>query len=363
MDINRVRDDGHAARPAITGLAGAAAVVAVLIIDAFVISRPAFAENAPMFGPWRLLRIVLLAAASALGVWAVLERRSPGAVRRVRLRAPFDRLAVLAAAAGGVGAVSLLVVAPSYFTKFANEDRPAEWASFLLLMVAAGVILWVVRNLAATHGRSWSLVLPLGLAAGLFVTGMEEVSWFQRVLSVETPEGLEGNIQGELNVHNFATAAFENAYYFGAFVALMVAPFVVHALRVRVSEPLAVFLPAPIVALASAPAFGFNYDMWGITLSQLSFYGSLLIVWYFARALEPDQRWLAWVALGATITVQLVMLTLGDRSERIFDATEYKETFIPFGFAVYAVDVWRRVSGRRESPASVAGDTDCFQPG
>ena len=42
-------------------------------------------------------------------------------------------------------------------------------------------------------------------ALALFIVGMEEVSYFQRVIQFETPESFVGNMQGEFNLHNFNT--------------------------------------------------------------------------------------------------------------------------------------------------------------
>ena len=126
-----------------------------------------------------------------------------------------------------------------------------------------------------------------------FLIAMEEVSWFQRVLSVETPDALDSNAQGELNFHNFATGLSENGYYFGAFLALMIVPLALQAFRLELPGPLAPFAPTPVVALASAQAFAFNFDMWDIFLSQIAFYGAVavLMLWVI-HEVDPGDRWL-----------------------------------------------------------------------
>ena len=58
-----------------------------------------------------------------------------------------------------------------------------------------------------------------------FVMAMEEVSWFQRVLEIDTPKAFDNNMQKEMNLHNFATNAVENVYYMGAFIFLVILPF------------------------------------------------------------------------------------------------------------------------------------------
>jgi hypothetical protein len=59
----------------------------------------------------------------------------------------------------------------------------------------------------------------------LFVIGMEEISWGQRLFGFATPERLaEANWQAEFNFHNVQTDLSETVYYFGAGIFLIVLP-------------------------------------------------------------------------------------------------------------------------------------------
>ena len=63
------------------------------------------------------------------------------------------------------------------------------------------------------------------LCLALFVIGMEEISWGQRLFGFATPERLaEVNWQAEFNFHNVQTDLSETAYYFGAGVFLILLP-------------------------------------------------------------------------------------------------------------------------------------------
>jgi len=332
-------------------------LVIVVGIDTVLIDRGLWDEGEPVWDLAHILRTALIGVAAASVIMALVEWNGP---RRSATGVPFqrfDRVFVLAIPLGAAFFVSLLAVSPRYFTRFALEDRPVEWVSVVLLFVAAGLTVLATRQVIAraTSGRWWA-VGPLGLAVLFFLIAMEEVSWFQRVLDVETPDALASNAQGELNFHNFATGLSENGYYFGAFLALMVAPLVMQAFALSLPAPFEGFAPTPVVALVSAPAFAFNFDMWDVILSQVAFYGAVavLALWVI-NEVESEDRWLVVVMIAATVFVQLMMLVFGHRSDLIWDATEYKEMFIPVGFAVYALDVYRRV---RQPRASSIPDVD-----
>src|SRR5690606_27651640 len=63
-------------------------------------------------------------------------------------------------------------------------------------------------------------------AAILILIGLEEVSWFQRLADVPTPDWLvDLNHQHELNLHNVATGESENLFYMGAFALCVLGRF------------------------------------------------------------------------------------------------------------------------------------------
>jgi len=65
-------------------------------------------------------------------------------------------------------------------------------------------------------------VLAMCLSLIFLVIGMEEVSWFQRVLEIDTPAYfLERNDQYEMNFHNMHTTKMEDTYYLGGFILLV----------------------------------------------------------------------------------------------------------------------------------------------
>jgi hypothetical protein len=94
-------------------------------------------------------------------------------------------------------------VAPEYFAnRFVVEDGFIEWLTVIALVASAVLMLqraWALRGV-----RSALFLFVTGMAAAVFLFGAgEEISWGQRIFSVETPEWLEArNKQKELNLHN-----------------------------------------------------------------------------------------------------------------------------------------------------------------
>lgn len=87
-----------------------------------------------------------------------------------------------------------------------GEDGIVEWMQFLCFMVIAGLLGVVFVERLKTPGSGKFELLALGgLTALVALAGLEEISWFQRVLNVASPEFfLQNNRQAETNLHNLA---------------------------------------------------------------------------------------------------------------------------------------------------------------
>ena len=301
---------------------------------------PLVREAPPQFGSYQLLQTVFAVTISALLVSALVAARArPAPFDLVESRSA-DLGAGLLSLAAAAAATIYFLTDPAGFHAFAQEDRLLEWASALLLVAAAGMI--AVRALAGRRARL-TVALAAGLCLGLFVTGMEEISWGQRLFGFATPERLaEMNWQSEFNLHNVQTDLSETVYYFGAGVFLVLLPLLRDllpgALTGRAPWSL---LPQRSVALVSAPILLFNYGHWDLLPVQLSLVLGLfaLLAWACAAAVRGDRGeltvWL--VAAGVVLVGQLLFLAYGGSMIEVPDATEYKEFFIALGFAWYAV--------------------------
>lgn len=94
-------------------------------------------------------------------------------------------------------------VAPEYFmNRFVIEDGIIEWLTVIAL--AASAILMLKRAWMLRGARSPLFLFVTVMAAAVFLFGAgEEISWGQRIFSVETPEWFEArNKQSEMNLHN-----------------------------------------------------------------------------------------------------------------------------------------------------------------
>ncbi len=97
---------------------------------------------------------------------------------------------------GGGSSLDLLLV----------EDGLVEWLQFLAFATLAVVLALIALDRATRSGAGKLEVLVLfGLSGVVALAAMEEISWFQRVLNVESSEFFRANNrQGETNLHNMA---------------------------------------------------------------------------------------------------------------------------------------------------------------
>ncbi len=127
--------------------------------------------------------------------------------------------------AGVVGTfLALALYSPPAYVFATYEDLIGEWLQtfgFLAALVFALLI-------AVSRGPfRWFFAL---LAAALFYTVMEEISWGQRIFGFETPAFLQTrNLQGEANLHNLLTGPI-GTYTKALIEYLMAAGFVAYAL-------------------------------------------------------------------------------------------------------------------------------------
>lgn len=90
-----------------------------------------------------------------------------------------------------------------------GEDGIVEWMQFLCFTVIAGLLGFVLMERLRQPGRSTLELLALGgLSALCALAALEEISWFQRILDVQSSEFfLANNRQGETNLHNLAVGS------------------------------------------------------------------------------------------------------------------------------------------------------------
>lgn len=86
------------------------------------------------------------------------------------------------------------------------EDGIVEWMQFLCFAATSGLLAFLaVEQWQRTPKITLQLLAFVGLAALVALAALEEVSWFQRILHLATPEYfLSHNRQSETNLHNLA---------------------------------------------------------------------------------------------------------------------------------------------------------------
>lgn len=327
------------------------AITAWIGLEYLAWGMPVLPNKAPDHGAYAFARSALMALIASAGVIALTRRTGPLKAQDA-LSAP-QWCAVLTSFLMLALFVLIFLASPAAFNAFSLEDGVVEWASALLPITASLLLAWrgAVLLMGGERGGTsiWLAMALLLSAAVLFVLGMEEISWMQRVFGIATPEALKSNIQGEINFHNFATNQIGAAHKIGGFLVLVLLPFLHIVMPGRL--PLAGFdilVPSRAVALISAPLAAFNYNGWDSLLFQATTYLTLGIVFCFAfRAGREGRRGEAMlcVLLAASIAgAQGLFLALGDRFIRIWDVTEYKELFIAVGLFVWAVETFRRLA-------------------
>ena len=331
---------------AILGFAGAA-FLALSAYESHFLGLFPLGEVPPKADAYHLARSAAALAVSFLIVATIYLGRAPNCPLDREDMAPQGTTAAAAILALAVACTLLFALDPARFGIGAQEDSAIEWLSALLLL--GGSALFAGMFLQRRHEGTGALPALL-LALVFFAIGMEEISWFQRVLGFETPPELaRANMQQEFNLHNLHTDLFENLYYLGAAFALILLPFLRDALPAARGVWAAIldYAPARWVVAVAAPLSIFNYGLWNVIPMQVTMMLTVLVAACYARA-AGRRGTRAEAALFAALAVviaggQAAFLAGGHLMPNIWDASEYKELFIAIGLAAWAVDVaWLR---------------------
>ena len=90
----------------------------------------------------------------------------------------------------------------SRFEKYVQEDGMVEWITVAGLLAGSIVCLSRVKKLFFKKNK-WFLFVSFCLGLFLFFSSGEEISWGQRILSIQSPEYFQkNNSQHETNLHN-----------------------------------------------------------------------------------------------------------------------------------------------------------------
>lgn len=237
----------------------------------------------------------------------------------------------------------LLIFHPRYYDFLATEDYIVETGTAALLFIGCGIFIRISTMLIHFHRRTNIFIMASGiLALSLFFVGMEEVSWFQRVLNVKTPQAFSGNQQEELNLHNFATHFTHQAYFFGAFCLFILLPLLKSETSILEKKIFSFFLPSRFLIFAGILFMAYDYDAYfSNPLPQITYFITLFILIYYTWLLRSaDKTFLLPVLIVYYILAPVIYLNfafqLGENAWRI---GEYKELLIGVCFPLYSLEI------------------------
>ncbi len=103
-------------------------------------------------------------------------------------------------------AIALASTDPGGLNRLLIEDGLVEWMQFLSFTVISGLLGFAALERSRRGPRMSLEVLGLlGLSLLVALAALEEISWFQRVLGVQSPDFFrQNNRQSETNLHNLA---------------------------------------------------------------------------------------------------------------------------------------------------------------
>jgi hypothetical protein len=331
-------------------LIGCIGFISIVFFDKTYFDIYLLQEGRPNFTFDYGLRGIAICLSSAVILLSFVGKKRPELQLAKSLGASFELRSILISLIIAVVILLLFLFKPVLFNTLSMEDNIIEWGSALFLFGSFFItMLAFFKNRRVAKVSNLTRLALIGLSLVFFVMAMEEVSWFQRVIEVETPELFEGNQQKEMNLHNYYTDYTENVYYFGAFIFLVIFPF----LRSQLSfisniKFLNALVPRPFIAVIGAIFCAYNYDMWNIVFTQLTFYSSLVVLSVFAfLSTRKNERSIIFLAILVVIASQVSFLALGENFNRLWEITEYKELFMPIAFFVYTLDVLFQLRQRK----------------
>jgi len=105
---------------------------------------------------------------------------------------------------------------------FFNEDWTYEYLTAIFYLAAGGMLLWTFFKVPDNKRYRFFVI---AFAALFIFVAMEEISWGQRKLDVDTPETIEEiNEQDELNIHNLHTDLFHVLLWGGSLLIGVIIP-------------------------------------------------------------------------------------------------------------------------------------------
>lgn len=348
----------HLVGPVIVSLLGCMGLAGVMLVDVLYLRVGFLQEGLPKLSYGWLLRSAAIFLSLLVITFGITRIWRLHAMLQPMSSSSMQRLSVLGTLLIASLFLMVFLIKPAVFSTMSQENYPIESASAILLLCSCiAAVAAAVRARATTREPMVTVSVLVALALVFFLIAMEEISWGQHILGLETPDAFSGNEQHEMNFHNFATNRVENAYYFGAFLFLVVLPFLKVLFPATASKKVvAPLLPRPFIVPLGALICAYNFDMWNILFIQVTFFGSLIALsLLFMLGTDKQERLVVVVTLILLIATQVIFLTNGDNFERLWEVTEYKEFLISLAFFAYSFTLYRDLP-------HLLGSTDLRRP-
>lgn len=265
--------------------------------------------------------------------------------------------------------IILAIIKPATMDWLGKEDNLVETISATSLFLASlTAIVFAIYSLIA-YRRYVLFIFLLLTSIVAFLIGMEEISWMQRILSIESNEFfLENNAQLETNIHNLATTVFEIAYATGAFIFLIILPFFHRQLnnffsKRRLFKWVTFILPSKWLFIPFAAIVGLLYPHHQIDvyphylIVAIVIITTLLLVHHLAwpknakdEGIDTSlQNPLAVFGLLCIITgyITFTYIDYAGVGIRLWAASEYGEVLIAIGILTYVLDIAFRGRGTK----------------
>lgn len=246
-------------------------------------------------------------------------------------------------------AATMFLMEPQFADRLAKEDDIVEYLTAIFSLLAALITLGLAVYLVFKKKLVLAAVAGI-LFVGFFVIGMEEISWMQRILNVETPEYFrQNNLQGEVNFHNFDTALTMTLFFIATFTFFVVTPIFADIIKrllkkIKVSG-IAVFIPSEWLALPVLMSLAFAQAGFSTKLHHtiMVVFTIMVLCKLLFAASEEDKNLRAPIYVGLFV-FSFVALALGLQDPikagiRPWAVDEYREFFLCLTILIYALEL------------------------
>lgn len=325
---------------------GIIGIASVMILDKHYWNTNLLKKGPPDFHLGHLIRSATIFLSILAIVWGLIGAARSKSIKLIldeNNKLPLEQLSIFGLLSLSMSFLLLFIFDSSTFSNLSLEDNPIEWGSYFLLLASS--IVFIATYIKSIHISNITILTKtsfLILALVFFFMSMEEISWFQRLGDIKTPNAFAKNAQHEMNLHNFSTSIAENLYYFGSFIFLVAVPFIRLLFPKTIKQNyLKTFLPRPFIGTIGTIACAYNFDNWNVVFIQIAYMGSISILLAFAIfSHRKKERYIVLFTLFVVIATQVIFLLNGEKFSRTWEVTEYKELFIPLVFFIYALDVY-----------------------